>query len=233
MKLFNWLAKKTDDRIEVQLSTKIKILTPKDKFNILISETIKPLLKTYGFRKKGLTFYKQADELIFVINFQNSQGNTFEKTIFYINCGIYSSLIDKTIDKIQLNEPKEYECHYKKRISQITKVQKDEFEIDDNSVLEELIAKVEEDVLIVLTHFDRIVTTSDLTNLMINENEFGNNLFDYFISINDKDNIVKYITMMAKIWSNEKRWNSIKNQLNEQLKENNFPTSVEMILAEK
>lgn len=233
MKILNWFIKKTDHQNNGQLIKQMEILTPKEKFNLLISETIKPLLKTHGFRKKVVTFYKKIDELIFVINFQNSQGNTSEKTRFYINCGIYSSLIDKTINKIQLQEPKVYECHYNKRISQITKVMIDGYEIDKNSNSEELIKKVKEDLSIVLTHFDTIFTTSDLTDLMINENEFGNDIFDYFISTYDIDNIAKYVKKMAKISSNERRWNLIKNGLNEQFKESNFPTTVEMILAEK
>ena len=233
MKLFKWFTNRTDDQIIGQASTKMEILTPKDKFNLLISETIKPLLKTHGFGKKGLTFYQHRGELIFVFNFQNSQGNTFEQTRFYVNCGIYSSLIDKTIDKIQLKEPKAYECHYQKRISHITKVQKDGYEIHNNSDFETLITKAKADILIVLTHYDKINTTSDLTDLMINENEFGNGIFDYFISKNDHRNIEKYVEKMAYVWSSQKRWTSIKDRLNGQLKENNLQITVEEILADK
>jgi hypothetical protein len=230
MKIFGWFNKQKDNQIN---DLKIEILTPKEKFNFLISETIKPLLKKHGFGKKALTFYKQIDDLIFVINFQNSQGNSFEQTRFYINCGIYSILIDKTVDKIQLKEPKEYECHYRKRISHITKEKKDCYEIDNNTDLETLTKKVKEDILIALTHFDKVNNTNDLTDLMINENEFGNNIFDYFISTKDNENITKYIKKFANVWSNESRWNKIKNGLNEQLKENNLTTRVEEILAEK
>lgn len=71
----------------------------KEKFIQLIADTVKPLLKTNGFSKKGMNFYKRKDDLIFMFNFQNSQGNTFDQTKFYINCGIHSTKIDKVIGK--------------------------------------------------------------------------------------------------------------------------------------
>jgi len=51
----------------------------KEKYNQLISDTVKPLLKLNGFAKKGMNFYKMKEDLIFLINLQNSHGTLLVK----------------------------------------------------------------------------------------------------------------------------------------------------------
>lgn len=142
-------------------------LTSKERFNFIISDTISPFPKANGYVKKALTFYIKLDNLIFVINFQNSQGNIFQINQFYINCGIYSKIIDATIGKDELLEPKEYDCHYRVRISSIKKNKIYKYEILDSTELELLKAQLLNDLGVTNTLFDRINTTSDLTDLMI------------------------------------------------------------------
>ena len=91
----------------------------KAKFDELIAQ-VKPLFKDNGFTKSGLNFYKKTPEFIYVVNFQKSSGNTAFETRFYVNCGIYGAFIDAAIGKETVLKPKEYECHFRERVSSIT-----------------------------------------------------------------------------------------------------------------
>lgn len=90
----------------------------KAKFDELIAQ-VKPLFKDNGFTKNWLNFYKNTPEFIYVVNFQKSSGNTAFKTRFYVNCGIYGAFIDAATRKETVSKPKEYECHFRERISSI------------------------------------------------------------------------------------------------------------------
>ncbi len=208
-------------------------MTTKEIFIEIISDTIKPFFKEKGYGKKALSFYKKSDDLTFVINFQNSQGNNSNQTIFYINCGIYCSHIDKTIDKIELKEPKEYECHYRVRISQITNSKFDRYIIDTTTDSEKLKQTLIEDLKISLNHFERIRTINDLTDLMISYNSLDFDLFEYFILTSELENIVKQVKKINDIWSSEGRWSSIKDNLNRILRQYKQQMTIEEILAKK
>src|SRR3989344_537203 len=142
----------------------------KEKFNQLITNTAKPFLKANDFGKKGMNFYRKKDDLIFLFNFQSSQGNTFEQTKFYINCGIHSTKIDKVIGKPELLEPKEYDCYFKNRISAIINSADDGYFIKEDTDLLNLSLTIIADLTTVIAMFDSIKSTNDLTDLMINKN---------------------------------------------------------------
>ena len=201
-----------------------------DSFNSLINENVKGLLKSNGFKKKALTFYKQGNELVYVINFQRSQGNSSEQVKFYVNCGIYSAHIDKTIDKSELNEPKEYECHYRVRISRLVNSKEDGYKIDKSTDIKSLVLKLSDDLGVVLKHFEKYTTTSDLINLMIDYNSLNYYLFDYLILSGNKTQLKKQIQKIYDLWSSESRWIRIKNDLNNRLKEHKMNTTIEEII---
>ena len=104
----------------------------KEKFDELIA-LLKPLFKDNGFSKSALNFYKNTPNFIYVINFQKSSGNSSERTRFYINCGIYGSFIEATLGKEALSKPKEYECHYRARIHEITRTAAAYYELESDS----------------------------------------------------------------------------------------------------
>ena len=51
---------------------------------------IAPMLKVYGYSRRGQNFYTRRAGNWGVINFQKSQSSTREKVKFYVNLGIYS-----------------------------------------------------------------------------------------------------------------------------------------------
>jgi hypothetical protein len=232
MKLFSWLGETPKRNTE---NPKVEQLTSKEKFNLIISDTVKPFLKANGFNKKALTFYKNSDSLIFVINFQNSRYNNSRLNTFYINCGIYSKNVDISTSKRELIEPKVHDCHYRVRISEITKNKIDEYKISDTSDLEIIQTQLVNDLELTIKLFAQINSTADLTNLIITKDCYNNKLFIYFILMNDKASLQEQLHRLRsdEVWGNERRWSKIKDNLDQLLRQYNQQSTVDQILEEK
>jgi len=207
----------------------------KEKFNQLIADTIKPFLKSYGFSKKGMNFYRRKDDLIFLFNFQNSQGNSFDQTKFYINCGIHSTNIDKVIGKVELSEPKEYECYFRNRISSIIQSKNDCYFITEETDINTLSLTINNDLKTVVAMFDNIKSTSDLTDLMIDKNGLNNyrELFKFLLFTENKKDLRHFVKQLYNTFGTEKRWTIFASNLTDLLNENNQKETLEDILKEK
>lgn len=204
----------------------------KDLFNQLISETIKPLLKAEGYGKKGLNFYKRIDDLILMFNFQNSHGNTFHETSFYINCGIHSTAIDATIGSDELKEPKEYMCYYRQRISSITGRKADDYTITPTTDLKKLASTLTKDVGVVLNLFNTIKTTSDLVDLMIAKNGLSNyeELLEYLLIKKENKKINTYVKTLYHRFDDKTRWPLFEKTMNALLKKYKQHTTIADII---
>lgn len=206
----------------------------KEEFNKLITETVKPLLKANGFGKKGLNFYKRKDEMIFLFNFQNSQGNTFDQTKFYINCGIHSSAIDKVIKRPELAEPKEYDCHFRDRISSICESTNDGYFISKETVWEPFTSAIIADLETVISMFDKINSTNDLTNLMIEKNGLNNycELFEYLLLTENKIDLKRLVKLLHQAFEKDSRWPIFEKNLSKVLIQHKRTVSIKDILKE-
>ena len=207
----------------------------KEKYNQLISGIVKPLLKLNGFAKKGMNFYKRNEDLIFLINFQNSHGNALSQTKFYVNCGIHSTNIDKVIGKTELLEPKEYECYFTTRISLITQSTNDGYFITEETDMEDLSLKISDDLKIVINRFDNIQQTCDLTDLIIDRNGLNNykELFKYLLLTDSKSKLSRFVKQLYSTFGSEKRWEVFENNMTNLLKENNKKETIREILNEE
>lgn len=88
-------------------------------FATLLGESAVPLLKEHGFRKRRLTFTRERDGLVDVVNLQRSAGNSYESIRFYTNCGVYSPEFDRVIGRPVQDRPAEVDCQYRRRIENI------------------------------------------------------------------------------------------------------------------
>ncbi|MBP1161616.1 DUF4304 domain-containing protein [Rhodococcus sp. PvR099] len=88
-------------------------------FATLLGESAVPLLKEQGFRKRKLTFTRERDGLVDVVNLQRSAGNSHESIRFYVNCGVYSVEFDRVIGRTPQQRPSEVDCQYRRRIESI------------------------------------------------------------------------------------------------------------------
>ncbi|MFE4499657.1 DUF4304 domain-containing protein [Rhodococcus sp. NPDC056743] len=93
--------------------------TAEQSFATLLKESVVPLLKEHGFRKQRLTFRRERDRMIDVVNLQRSTGNSYESIRFYVNCGVYSPDFDRIIGKPEHQRPTEVDCQYRRRIENI------------------------------------------------------------------------------------------------------------------
>ena len=78
---------------------------------------VAPLLKSYGFSRRGQNFYTRRDGNWGLINFQKSQSSTQDKVRFTVNLGVYSQVLAKFYFKWKEGTPPtESSCHWRKRV---------------------------------------------------------------------------------------------------------------------
>ncbi|WP_430331612.1 DUF4304 domain-containing protein [Rhodococcus sp. ACT016] len=88
-------------------------------FTSVLEASVIPLLKERRFRKRKLTFTRDRDGVVDVINLQRSAGNSRESIRFYVNCGVYSAEFDRVIGREPQQRPAEVDCQYRCRIETI------------------------------------------------------------------------------------------------------------------
>ena len=191
----------------------------KEKFDELIAR-IKPLLKESGFSKSGLSFYKNAGALIYVLNFQKSSGNTADKTRFYINCGIYAPAIDAAQGRETLAKPKEYECHFRDRISSLARCEVAFYEIAENTDVTELEAILAGELKAAIEFFDRIKTERVLIGLMLKRSGLFviDQLFEYLLIKGEDEALTRSALKLFAEYGGEARWMIFERRINGLLK---------------
>lgn len=184
-------------------------------FDSLITEIVKPLLKKQGFMKKGLTFYKSNKDLIFVINFQQSHSNRSKEIKFYINCGIHSNEILRKLNQLEVKLPKEYECFYQQRISDIINSPTDGYHILEHTDLKRLEEQLTEDLNKVFAFFANVQNNDDFTRLMLKYNGSLHyaNFFEYLLITQQIVEAKKLANQIFKTYGNEPRWQYFENNL--------------------
>ena len=95
-------------RLQYQLYTKIELaglgtlysapcdvqLSARDKspaqtlFDDMVKHAVTPFLQPIRFRKSGQNFRRRHKEVVQVVNFQSSQGSSWNKKLFYVNVGM-------------------------------------------------------------------------------------------------------------------------------------------------
>ena len=191
----------------------------KTKFDELIAQ-VKPLFKDNGFTKSGLNFYKNAPKFIFVVNLQKSSGNTAFETRFYVNCGIYGAFVDTTTGKEIFLKPKEYECHFRDRISSIIDSKTLYYEINENTDTEALCENLTSDLTVVFRFFEEIKTERNLIDLMLERNGLAviDQLFEYLLIKNEQENLTSQALNLFEKYGNEVRWKIFERRINWLLK---------------
>lgn len=182
-------------------------------FNELIKQDIKPLLATFGFNKKGPNFYKRTDNLIYLINFQKSAGNTTNQVMFYVNCGIYAAELAQIQSKEILTAPKEVECHFRARMREITALAPDRFSITATTIddVRKMLLRCLEDV----HHFFETMTSARSIVDYYTSGPFlhlGEESFHLLLQANDVTTAKHYFNALRKKHGAEQRWSIFEQQ---------------------
>ena len=191
----------------------------KEKFDELLA-LLKPLFKDNGFSKSALNFYKNTPNFIYVINFQKSSGNSSERTRFYINCGIYSPFIEATLGKEVLSKPKEYECHFRARVHEITRTSASHYELELDSDVAKIYENLINDLGIVFKFFEQNSSEENLIELMLEQNGLAaiNQLYEYLLIKDKSEILISHAKMLYVKYGSEARWGKFQNQINELLR---------------
>ncbi|WP_240941298.1 DUF4304 domain-containing protein [Paenibacillus sp. HB172176] len=126
------------------------------RFNEWIKHDVKPLLAGYGFSKKGLCFSKSSGDLIYLIQFQKSRGNSKERIRFYVNCGIYAAELARLQTREVLEAPQEVDCHFRERMEELASFAPDHFELEGDSNQDDLLATLLAGLKEVIQFYDTI-----------------------------------------------------------------------------
>ena len=191
----------------------------KEKFDELIA-LLKPLFKDNGFSKSALNFYKNTPNFIYVVNFQKSSGNSSTHTRFYINCGIYAPFIEATLGKEVLSKPKEYECHYRARIHEITRIAAAYYEIEPDSDMAKIYENVANDLGFVFKFLGQTNSEANLIELLLEQNGLAaiNQLYEYLLIEDKSEILISHVKKLFAKHGSEARWGKFENQINELLR---------------
>jgi len=191
----------------------------KEKFDELIA-LLKPLFKDNGFSKSALNFYKNTPNSIYVINFQKSSGNSSDRTRFYINCAIYAPFIETALDKEALGKPKEYECHFRARVHEITRTSAAYYELEPDSDVAKIYENVANDLGFVFKFFEQNSYEANLIELMLEQNGLAaiNQLYEYLLIKDKSEILISHAKRLFAKHGGEARWGKFQNQINELLR---------------
>ena len=191
----------------------------KEKFDELIA-LLKPLFKDNGFSKSALNFYKNTPNSIYVINFQKSSGNSSDRTRFYIHCAIYAPFIETALDKEALGKPKEYECHYRARIHEITRTAAVYYELESDSDVAKIYKNLINDLGFVFKFFEQNSSEENLIELILEQNGLAaiNQLYEYLLIKDKSEILISHAKKLFAKHGSEARWGKFQNQINELLR---------------
>ncbi len=165
--------------------------TATQKFNNVIKEGVKPILKEQGFKKKGLHFFKSLGPIGYALNIQKDRYNTKAEIKFTINVGIYSELywlseFDYAKTKVAPEFPKEEECILRARIGMLKYGRDYWYEVSTERMEWTLVKEIHQDVEQYALPFFSIKTNDELIESLKTE-EFEFKLFILLASTNQQE----------------------------------------------
>ena len=194
----------------------------KETFKQFINTYLKSLFKEKGYKKKSLNFYKQTEDLYYIINLQKSHGNSYAELNFYVNCGIYSNKISTHTDNEVPIFPKEADCHWRKRIQGVTPIGQARYSINRNADIETMGVVLKTALEETLTYIESIQTTEQLVEILCTKGSLNfRQIFRYCVRSDDRSNAIRLVQHQHGRFGKEDRWERIRKIFLTVLKEEN------------
>ncbi|MFB7142840.1 DUF4304 domain-containing protein [Gottfriedia sp. NPDC056225] len=150
-------------------------MSKQNELNELIKETIAPLFKAKGFKKKGKNFAKLFPDFAWTVNIQSSKWNTKNEVEFLFNTGIYCDKVYTTLDGLKSPIfPLELYSMLRLRISDIKNIRENWYKISDKTDIEEIKKQVESDIVnVIFPYFEQYQNVEDIINVLETMDEQG------------------------------------------------------------
>ena len=141
----------------------------------LIKESISPLFKAKGFKKRGNNFAKAFSDFAFVVNIQNSKWNTKEEVEFTFNIGIFTDKLFGTFYEVEPPKfPTEMYSVLRLRIAELKGIQDEWYKLHLTTDLNEIKRVIQNDIEnVIFPHFEQFQTIEDVINEMKRKEEQG------------------------------------------------------------
>lgn len=199
-----------------------------ENFDKLITETVNPILKENGFKKKGLNFFRRNAETQEIINIQKSKGNSIGQFSFYINCGILINELTSSVRELK----NEAQADIRKRINDISKDFSEDAihiipETNFDSLKNRITNAFENDIIL---YFQKHSTEESCILEMVNSGGLykDKELLDYLCVKKNSIYIVKYIKNVRKLLTESsgiERTEKFMLRFRNQLESNDFMTT--------
>lgn len=141
---------------------------------------------------------------------------------FIFNCCVHAKQIDHELGIEVRNQPKEHECHFRKRIEKITGRTEDKFTIKPDTDLIAFTNELLENLNKALAFLEEVNELDELILLMIHEKGLHNyrDLLRFLIKTNRSDLAEKLILQLKQDFSEDECWPLFEQQIKEILATN-------------
>jgi len=94
-------------------------MSVEERFAVLVKDVFAATLKPRGYKKTGLRWHRRTPTAWHMIGIQRSSGNFGDHLRFYVNVGAYVDQVATINGQQLIDKPKEYQCHYSKRLENV------------------------------------------------------------------------------------------------------------------
>ena len=119
-----------------------------------------------------------------------------------------------------LSKPKEYECHFRARAHEITRISAAYYELEPDSDVAKIYENVANDLGFVFKFFEQNSSEENLIELMLEQNGLAaiNQLYEYLLIKDKREILISHAKRLFAKHGSEARWSKFENQINELLR---------------
>jgi hypothetical protein len=106
-------------------------LKARERIIQIVTTSVEPELCAAGFRKSGLDFYRRLGPVLQLVQVQLSASNFYDRGHFSVSIGLAFDQIFELEQKLVVDQPKAYQCHYHQRMDRFIPGVPERWEVDE------------------------------------------------------------------------------------------------------
>ena len=160
-------------------------MTMQQMLKNIIKDSIAPIFKAKGFKKRGNNFAKDCGEFALTVNIQSSRWNTADEVEFTINTGIFTDKLFGTFyDFAPPQFPTEVNSVLRQRITEMKNMPDHWYKLSSDSNIEELKKQIKADIeTVIFPYFEQFITIEDVIREMEKNEVRGIKETPHFLTI--------------------------------------------------